>query len=248
MPSDFAVLRLITNSNFVGSITGKITGLLAFEDASSINAGLAVGIGDAGRVAHQTTGRDKLAQVIDRGNRMPGRQRDNPFPMREHERAGTAEQRTSPTLDQRCKGGLNVAVAADIENDELLPDRARRGLNLFPLCLGIRTVRIDEHGNCRRLGHELAQQLQSLRTQLGSEKAHARDVAARAVQAGNEATRDWVEPGRKDDRQRRGYGLGCEGRIVVPDDHGRLPADQIGDQSRQPMLLPPARQEWRCQW
>src|SRR5262249_3452786 len=69
------------------------------------------------------------------------------------------------------------------------------------------------------------------------EKGHARDVAARAVQAGDEATRDRVEPGRKDDRQRRGDGLGCEGRIVVPDDHGRLPADQIGDQSRQPISV-----------
>ena len=156
---------------------------------------------------------------------MSRRQRDDPFPMGVQERAGTAEQRACPALDERGKSCFDLAVAADIENDELLPDRARRGLNLFPLRLGVRTVRIDEHGNCRRLGHELAQQLQSLRPQHAGEKAHARDVAVRAVQAGDEATRDWVEPGRKDDRQRRGHGLGCEGRIVVPDDHGRLPAD-----------------------
>jgi hypothetical protein len=30
------------------------------------------------------------------------------------ERAGTNEQRTDPVLDERCKGGLDVAVAADI--------------------------------------------------------------------------------------------------------------------------------------
>ena len=42
--------------------------------------------------------------------------------MGEQERAGTDEQRTSPALDERCKGCLDVAIAADIENDELLPD------------------------------------------------------------------------------------------------------------------------------
>src|SRR6516162_6150496 len=107
----------------------QISRLLALEYSPGIDADLAVSIGYAGRVAHQTTGRDKLAQVIDRGNRMPGRQRDNPFPMREHERASTVEQRTSPMLDERCKGGLDVAVAADIDNDEFLPDRSRHGLN-----------------------------------------------------------------------------------------------------------------------
>ena len=80
-----------------------------------------------------------------------------------HERAGTDEQRTGPALDERCKGGLDVAVAADIENDELLPDRLRRGLHVSSLRLGIGSVRVHQHGNCRRLGHELAQQLQSLR-------------------------------------------------------------------------------------
>jgi hypothetical protein len=46
------------------------------------------------------------------------------------ERAGTNEQRTDPVLDERCKGGLDVAVAADIENDELLPDRLCRGVHV----------------------------------------------------------------------------------------------------------------------
>ena len=64
-----------------------------------------------------------LALAIARRQRMASRQRDESFPMGVHERAGTDEQRASPALDERCKGGLDVAVAADIENDELLPDR-----------------------------------------------------------------------------------------------------------------------------
>jgi hypothetical protein len=52
--------------------------------------------------------------------------------MGEHERARTDEQRTNPALDERCKGCLDVAVAAGIENNELLPDRKRRGLLCVP--------------------------------------------------------------------------------------------------------------------
>ena len=123
-----------------------------------------------GSVAHQATGHDGLAHGIARRQRMASRQRDEPFPMGVQERAGTDEQRTGPALDERCKGCLDVAVAADIENDELLPDRLRRGLHVSSLRLGFRTVRVHQHGNCRRLGHELAQQLQSLRPQHAGEK------------------------------------------------------------------------------
>jgi hypothetical protein len=59
-----------------------------------------------------------------------GRQRGNPFPLGEQEPAEPGEQRASPTLDERCKGGLDFAVAADIEDDELLPRGRRRGSDL----------------------------------------------------------------------------------------------------------------------
>ena len=68
-------------------------------------------------------------------------------------------------------------------------------------------------------------------------KTHARDVAARPVEAGDEAVPDRVAPGREDDRHRRGCGLGRERRNGVPDDHGHRPANQIGHQSRQPIKL-----------
>src|SRR6516164_7563614 len=42
----------------------QITRLLAFEDASGINAGLTVCIGYAGRVAHQTAGFDAFTRPI----------------------------------------------------------------------------------------------------------------------------------------------------------------------------------------
>ena len=146
---------------------------------------------------------------------MAGRQRDQTFPMRVQERAGADEQRAGPALDEGCKGGLDVAVAADIENDELLPDRLRRGLHVVSLRLGRRGVRVHEHANCCRLGHELAQQLQSLRPQHAAEKAHARDVAARPVEAGDEAVPDRVAAAREDDRHRRGCGLGRQSAALL---------------------------------
>ena len=69
---------------------------------------------------------------------MAGRQRGQAFPIRGQERAGADKQRAGPALDKGCKGGLDFAVAADIKNDELLPDRLRRGLHVFSLRLGRR--------------------------------------------------------------------------------------------------------------
>jgi hypothetical protein len=85
----------------------QIGSLLTFENTGGINAGLTVCIGNAGRVAHQTAGSDIIAQVIDRGNSMSSRQSDNPFPTGVQEPAATAEQRASPTLDERSKGGYS---------------------------------------------------------------------------------------------------------------------------------------------
>ena len=168
---------------------------------------------------------------------MASRQRDDPFPLGVQKRPGPDEQRAGPALDDRCKGGLDVAGGRGIENEELLPDRLRRGLHVASLRRGRRSVRVHERGNRRRLGHELPQQLQSLRPQHAAEKAHAGDVAARPVEAGDQALLDRVAAAPEDDRHRRGCGLGGERRIVVPDDHGHRPAEQIGHQGRQSISL-----------
>src|SRR5665213_397720 len=111
-------------------------------------------------------------------------QRDEPVSIGKQERAGTDEQRSSTTLDQRCKRGLDVAVAANIENDELLPDLSCGGLDVTSLILGSRMVRVHQYADCRRLGHELTQQLPPLRSQFVGEKDHPRDVVTRPVEVG----------------------------------------------------------------
>jgi hypothetical protein len=86
---------------------------------------------------------------------MASSQRDDTFRVGGQERARTNEQSTSSAVYERCKGRLDVAVATDIENDELLPDGLRRSLRVASLRREVRAVRIQEHGNCRRLGHKL---------------------------------------------------------------------------------------------
>src|SRR5262249_11867516 len=137
---------------------------------------------------------------------------------------------------QGCKGCLDLALAADIEIEELLADCLRRGLHLTSIRLGIGNVRIHEVGNCRRFGHELVQQLQSLRRQQNGEKAHARDVAARPIEAGDKAELDWVAAGCKDDWPLRGCCLGRQCRSsAAGSNHGHLTMNQIGRHRREPI-------------
>src|SRR5262249_34763690 len=60
MPSAFAVLRLIANSNLVDCITGKSAGLSP-ENPPDIDAGLAVGVELVGPVAHQAARGHEIA-------------------------------------------------------------------------------------------------------------------------------------------------------------------------------------------
>jgi hypothetical protein len=62
-------------------------------------------------------------------------------------------------------------------------------------------------------------------------------VAARPVEAGDEAEFDRVAPGHKDDRHRPGCGLGREHRRGIADDQGDVPAKKVCHQNRQPVSL-----------
>jgi hypothetical protein len=69
------------------------------------------------------------------------------------------------------------------------------------------------------------------------DEADTGDVAAGPVEPGDETKFDWVAPSRKDDRHRRGCGLGRQGRRGIADDHGYLPAKKVRHQKRQPVSL-----------
>ena len=100
------------------------------------------------------------------------------------------------------------------------------------------TDRVLQHrGNYCRIGHDLAQQLESLCRQRAVEKTHARNIATRSAEACDEAIRDRIVPASKDDWHRRGCCLGSEHRRGIADDQGYLPPNQITNQNRQPIAL-----------
>jgi hypothetical protein len=90
-------------------------------------------------LTHQPTDRDRLARGVARRKLVAGRQR---LRIGVQKGTGTDEQRGGTALNERCKGCLDVALAAGIECDELLPDRLRRGLQVASL----------RHGLLRRSG------------------------------------------------------------------------------------------------
>ena len=68
---------------------------------------------------------------------MADRQRGHPFPTGVEERVAPDEQCNSPTLGERCKGRLDIAIAIGFDDYEFLSARLRRGLHISELFLGI---------------------------------------------------------------------------------------------------------------
>ena len=99
--------------------------------------------------------------------------------------------------------------------------------------------RIDEYGNTNGCRHQLTQEFQPLCSQLATEKIDTCQVAARPGEAGDKTEPDRVAGGGEDDGDRRGCRLGGEMRqgIFRREDHGDLPAHQIGRQLRHPIHL-----------
>ena len=176
---------------------------------------------------------------------MARRQIGNLFGPAAEVRIAADEERSGPLLDQACEGRVDLAFGAGSQHDELQPERARRSLGLIQFQLGIRIVRVHQHGDDRGVGNELVQQLQSLRREQIGEESDARDIAARPVEARDKSVLDRVAAETEDDRDRCGRRLGRERRDRSDcGDHGHLTADQIGRQRRQPIILPIGRAEF----
>src|SRR5262245_59798631 len=168
---------------------------------------------------------------------MSGRQRDNPLPLGSQERADAYLQRASPALDERCKGGLDLAVAGDGEDFDLLPHGRSRSPDLRDKRLGKGPVGIDEHGNARGSGPQLTQEPKLLRRKVHRDEADTSHVVAWPVEVGDKAIPDWVPPGHKDDRHRRGCGLGHERRRGIANDQCYVLAKKVRHQRRHPSLI-----------
>jgi hypothetical protein len=68
-PNAFAVLRLITNSNWVGCRTGRSAGFAPFKNLANVFSGLAIHPAYTRAIAHQPTDHDIRAFLEWRSNR-----------------------------------------------------------------------------------------------------------------------------------------------------------------------------------
>src|SRR5262245_62822111 len=115
-----------------------------------------------------------------------------------------------------------------MEDMKVQPKRPRRELRVPRLTLGKLIGWVDEERNDSRHGDDLMQQLELLRRNLHIQRGHARDVAARSAQAGDQSKLDWVARGLKYDRNCCGRCLGGEScRGANGHNHGYLATDQI---------------------
>lgn len=76
------------------------------------------------------------------------------------ERTAADEKCTRPPLDQRCEGGLHLAVVVGIHEQDFLLNGASRCLYLCHLELVSRTGVVDKDANNTGIGHQLTQEFQ----------------------------------------------------------------------------------------
>ena len=169
---------------------------------------------------------------------MASRQRDDSFPIGEQERAGTDEQRTSPALDERCKGCLDVAVAADIENDELLPDRLRRGLHVSSLRLGIQDVfGFTSTAIVVALGTSWRSSSSRFAPNTPEKKTTPVTLPPGRLRLATRPSLTGSPPVAKTIGTVVVAALAASAAMLFADDHGHRPANQISHQRRQPIRL-----------
>jgi hypothetical protein len=134
---------------------------------------------------------------------------------------------------------VEIAFAAGVHDENLLPKGTRRHLRLSFLRLGSRLGRVDEQANHGGLRHYLAQELQLLGMQVGAVvERNAGEITSRPVEVCHEADLDRVLTGGKPDGYGRSGRLGCVRYSVAAGyDYGALTANEIGHQSRQSLSL-----------
>src|SRR5215510_8332540 len=114
---------------------------------------------------------------------------------------------------------------------DLPPARARRLLGIPQLDIAVRTIWIHEVPDQGSSKYQIVQQPESLCTQRRATRAYHSDVAARSVEAGDQAVFDGIAADR-DDRYGRGCLLGREScdRATERSNHCYTSVDQFGCQ------------------
>src|SRR6516164_1094912 len=133
---------------------------LAFQNAPGIDANLVVETAPSNAIAYQAAGQGELTKIVDRGQRMAGRQGRELLRAPGEESAASADQdRTNMLLGESCEGRFEIAIGAGIHNDELQAQRGCRRLQVCDDGWGSRNGRVHEYAEHDSIGYSLAEQL-----------------------------------------------------------------------------------------
>src|SRR5262245_9063908 len=121
----------------------QVTGFLAFENPSHIQARLLGRPNLTRSIANQTARFGKLARRRNRGNGMAGGENDNFNTATLEEGVWTDEQRTSLLLRELRKRGTEAPFTAGAHDQNLLPDGACRRLQISHIDLDIRIIGVQ---------------------------------------------------------------------------------------------------------
>jgi hypothetical protein len=131
--SAFAVLRLIANSCLVGACTGRSAGVLALEDAIDVAGRAAVRVDRIRPVGDQATGFDVVAVVVDRGQLVLGRKRDDQVAMNHRQRAPRQDHAAVRGAREGRNSAFDLAGIEHVDRAQINAERRRHRLERAPL-------------------------------------------------------------------------------------------------------------------
>src|SRR6516165_736340 len=154
----------------------QVRRLGARKNPAGVDAGLAIGVGVIGGVAHQAARLDVVATGVDRRYLVARRQRQNLVGVAKCK--GADDQRPGLALDKRLEGRLVVEVAACFQDNDLPAERTRRRKYLALLVFIKREIaRIaGKKADCRRLRNQITRKTEPLAHKLRIDGGHSRNV------------------------------------------------------------------------
>ncbi len=154
------------------------------------------------------------------------------------ERVCGHDQRVDLLLDQLVEGGFERMVGSRILENDPASQLVGRRLQLHRVGVDARAARIDQHADHAGARLDLQQQFHSLDVELRRQPGHACGVAARPVEAGDQAAFHRVCDGGENDRD--GVGGFFRGkrryRTSGGNDHPDIIADQLSGKRGKPVV------------
>src|SRR5215831_11753240 len=176
---------------------GHLGWLLALENAINIVSRLPVLIEEVGSIRDQPPSGSEGALVVDSGQLVPRRKRDDQIAMKHCWRTRRHDQTAIWNARESRYRVLELAGVAEVDRDHLHPERRRHSLDDAEHGDPGRIRRIANYRCPFRAGRDLFEQLKPFTGQAVFQIHEASGVAAWPRQVVNEAGADWISDNRE---------------------------------------------------